>query len=106
VRRVFHRVGPLAGLTVALVATVGWIGLMSYLAIRIFRAPGLGLGDGLLIQKIAINRPLVEPQVIAASAVQLPKRFVRSPRRNCPRECRLCSDCVAKLDWFLQLGRI
>jgi len=32
----FHRVGPLAGLTVALVATVGWIGLLGYVEIKLF----------------------------------------------------------------------
>ena len=32
----FHRIGPLAGLTVALVATVGWIGLLGYVAIKLF----------------------------------------------------------------------
>jgi len=32
----FHRVWPLAGLTVALVATVGWIGLIGYVAIKLF----------------------------------------------------------------------
>ncbi len=31
----FHRLRPLAGLTVALVATVGWIGLLGYLAIKL-----------------------------------------------------------------------
>jgi len=32
----FHRIGPLAGLTIALVATFGWIGLLGYLAIKLF----------------------------------------------------------------------
>jgi hypothetical protein len=32
----FHRVGPLAGLTVALVAMVGWMALLGYVAIEIF----------------------------------------------------------------------
>jgi hypothetical protein len=32
----FHRIGPLAGLTVALAATVGWIGLLGYVAIKLF----------------------------------------------------------------------
>jgi hypothetical protein len=31
----FHRVWPLAGLTVALVATVGWMGLLGYVAIKL-----------------------------------------------------------------------
>jgi hypothetical protein len=35
-RAVIHRVGPLAGLTVALIATVGWIGLLGYVAIKLF----------------------------------------------------------------------
>jgi hypothetical protein len=33
---IFHRVGPLAGLTVALVAMVGWMALLGYVAIEIF----------------------------------------------------------------------
>jgi hypothetical protein len=32
----FNRVWPLAGLTLALVATVGWIGLLGYVAIKLF----------------------------------------------------------------------
>jgi len=36
VRAVIHRVGPLAGLTLAMVATVGWIGLLGYAAIKLF----------------------------------------------------------------------
>jgi hypothetical protein len=32
----FNRVRPLAGLTLALVATVGWIGLLGYAAIKLF----------------------------------------------------------------------
>ena len=32
----FYRIGPLAGLTVALIATVGWITLLGYVAIRLF----------------------------------------------------------------------
>ncbi len=31
-----HRVGPLTGLTVALVATVGWMALLGYVAIKLF----------------------------------------------------------------------
>ena len=31
-----HRVGPLAGLTFALVATVGWMALLGYVAIKLF----------------------------------------------------------------------
>jgi hypothetical protein len=31
----FHRVWPLAGLTLALVATVSWIGLLGYVAIKL-----------------------------------------------------------------------
>ena len=31
---VFHRVWPLAGLTLALVATIGWIGLLGFAAIK------------------------------------------------------------------------
>jgi hypothetical protein len=32
----FHRVGPLAGLTLGLIATVGWIGLLGFVAIKLF----------------------------------------------------------------------
>ena len=32
---VFHRVWPLAGLTLALVATVSWIALLGYVAIKL-----------------------------------------------------------------------
>ena len=32
----FNGVWPLAGLTLALVATVGWIGLLGYVAIKLF----------------------------------------------------------------------
>ena len=32
-----HRFWPLAGLTLALVATVGWIALLGYVAIKLFR---------------------------------------------------------------------
>jgi hypothetical protein len=39
----FHRVGPLAGLTLGLVAMVGWIGLLGYVAIKYFDSDGLGL---------------------------------------------------------------
>ena len=35
-RAAFNHVGPLAGLTVALVATIGWIGLLGYVAIKLF----------------------------------------------------------------------
>jgi hypothetical protein len=31
-----HRVGPVAGLTVALFATVAWIGLVGYTLIKLF----------------------------------------------------------------------
>ena len=31
-----HRVGPLAGLTLGLIATVGWIGLLGFVAIKLF----------------------------------------------------------------------
>jgi hypothetical protein len=31
-----NRFGPLAGLTLALVAMVGWIGLLGYVAIKLF----------------------------------------------------------------------
>ena len=36
VRGAIHRVGPLAGLTLGLVAMVGWIGLLGYVAIKLF----------------------------------------------------------------------
>ena len=32
----FNRFGPLAGLTLALVAMVGWMGLIGYAAIKLF----------------------------------------------------------------------
>jgi len=32
----FNRVRPLAGLTLALVAMVGWMGLLGYVAIKLF----------------------------------------------------------------------
>ena len=33
---VFDRVWPVTGLTLALFATVGWMGLLGYVAIRLF----------------------------------------------------------------------
>jgi hypothetical protein len=35
-RAMYHRVRPLAGLTLALVAIVGWMGLLGYVAIKVF----------------------------------------------------------------------
>jgi len=35
-RATFHRIGPLAELTVTLVAMVGWVGLLGYVAIKLF----------------------------------------------------------------------
>jgi hypothetical protein len=32
----FHRVWPLAGLTLAMLAAVGWIGLLGYVVIKLF----------------------------------------------------------------------
>jgi hypothetical protein len=32
----FHRALPLAGLTVGLVAVIGWLGVMGYLLIKLF----------------------------------------------------------------------
>jgi len=37
---VFHRVWPLAGLTLALVATVSWIALLGYVAIKLLWGRG------------------------------------------------------------------
>jgi hypothetical protein len=35
-RAIFHSAAPLAGLTLALVVTVGWIGLLGYVVIKVF----------------------------------------------------------------------
>ena len=35
-RAVIHRVGPLATLALGLIVTVGWIGLLGFVAIKLF----------------------------------------------------------------------
>ncbi len=34
--KLFHRVAPVAGLAVALIATVAWIGILGYFLIKVF----------------------------------------------------------------------
>ena len=81
-----HRVGPLAGLTLALVATVGWIGLMGYVAIKLFetglRRKSCGSGVNRHPNPLRASLDFRGEMMRSYGSLMLFTRYSNSPSRN------------------------